>query len=219
MHEHLMASGVVALPKCQALTLVYQMKEDAMAIKFAALDEGPRTAECSGGIRRSSPNPFVLNVSHAREKEFAFLIFKGGKRLASAFLAQRCGSDFLEPSMDLGKAAARFGTRLLRWWCSASAAPLETIKFLLLVRAFATSGSAGAGGRARRAFKVVSSASRGRFGLTELVLSTDTPKWLRRAALRSTSMPISSKALQSAKQIEVGIALKHVFYTDTNTGW
>jgi hypothetical protein len=39
--------------------------------------------------------------------------------LASAFLAQHCGSDFVEFSRNRGKAAARFGMRLVRWWCSA----------------------------------------------------------------------------------------------------
>jgi hypothetical protein len=59
-----------------------------MATKFAALDEGQgtRTAECPGGIRRSSPAPFELDVAHTREKEFVFLIFKGGKGFGECIL-------------------------------------------------------------------------------------------------------------------------------------
>lgn len=65
-----------------------QMNEEAMAVQFAALDEGQgtRTAECSGGIRRSSPDWFELDVADTREEEFLFLIFKGGECLGESIL-------------------------------------------------------------------------------------------------------------------------------------
>jgi hypothetical protein len=65
-----------------------QMNEEAMAVKFAALDEGQstRAAECSSGIGGSAPDWFKLDVPHARQEELLFLIFKGGECLGERIL-------------------------------------------------------------------------------------------------------------------------------------
>jgi hypothetical protein len=80
-----------------------------MAVEFAALDkgEGAGAAQRSGGIARSAPTRFQLEVSHANEEQLRFLIFKCGQCFRESVFGptlwvRLCGI-FDEPGESCGK--------------------------------------------------------------------------------------------------------------------